>query len=77
MLLAQSQTNETDHEIKALYFFLKIERFTQTALEDKSQQSHETGTVETEQYGRRQRQPNLNAWLKAEGSQMFKRQQKK
>ena len=26
--------------------------------EDESQPSHETGTVETEQYGRRQRQPN-------------------
>ena len=59
------------------YNFLENRDIKSDSSEDESQRSNETGTVKTEQVRRQQRQPNLNAWLKAEGSQKFKRQRKK
>ena len=45
--------------------------------DDERQLQHDPSTDKREQYKRKRRQPNLNAWLKAEGSQKFKRRRKK
>ena len=50
------------------YNFLENREINSDSSEDKSQPSHKSDTIKRGREGRRQRQSNLNAWLKAKGS---------
>ena len=62
--------------IKGFYFLENIE-INSDSSEDERQVRHDPSTDKRGQYKGKRRQPNLNAWLKAEGSQKFKRRRKK
>ena len=59
------------------YNFVENIEINSDSSNDERQLRHDPNTDKREQCKRNQRQPNLNAWLKEEGSQKFKRQQKK
>ena len=59
------------------YNFLENIEMNSDSSDDERQLRHDPSTDKREQYKRTQRQLNLNAWLKAEGSQKFKRRRKK
>ena len=59
------------------YNFLENIEINSDSSDDERQVQHDPSTDKRGQYKRNRRQPNLNAWLKAEGSQKFKRRRKK